>query len=89
MCVACLPTLQEELQQQRKTLRVALGPSEPPPAPPAQQQQQQGGQQGGQQQQQQNGGAGGSLADSVKSNPVISKFFQVGPCCAALRCAVL
>jgi len=97
--------MQEELQQHRKTLRVALGPSQPPPPPPkaagsgaqqrsslkhgAQQQQQQGQQGGGggmqpPQQQQQNGehqqngtGGSGTLADTVKNNPVISKYFSV------------
>ncbi|EFN51630.1 hypothetical protein CHLNCDRAFT_140055 [Chlorella variabilis] len=80
----------EELQQQRKTLRVALGPSQPPPqqqaaaagskpqAPAAGQQQQQQQQQLQQQQHANGSGGGGSLADTVKSNPVISKYFQVG-----------
>ena len=87
---ACHALAQEELQQQRKTLRVALGPSQPPPqqqaaaagskpqAPAAGQQQQQQQQQLQQQQHANGSGGGGSLADTVKSNPVISKYFQVG-----------
>jgi hypothetical protein len=72
--------LQAELQQQRKTLRVALGASAPPPPPQQQQGAAAGGQQSQQQQQQQEGhanGGGSSLAESVKANPVISKYFTV------------
>ena len=81
---------QRELQHERKTLKVAVGPSQPPAPPPKQQQprspkhgQQQGG--GGQppppqqqqQQQQQQQGANGTLADTIKSNPVLNKYFAV------------
>ncbi|KAI3424317.1 hypothetical protein D9Q98_009870 [Chlorella vulgaris] len=69
-----------ELQQQRKTLRVALGASAPPPPPQQQQGAAAGGQQSQQQQQQEGhaNGGGSSLAESVKANPVISKYFTVG-----------
>ncbi len=90
--------LQEELQQQRKTLRVALGSSVPPPPPQQQQQpgspkgrgsgqpgspkgrQQGGGGAGDSGQQQQQHGANGTMADTVKNNPVISKYFSVRVC---------